>query len=355
MMLMTVDHASGAFNKGRLVTDAARLYEAGAGLPAGQFMLRWMTHLCAPTFVFLAGTALGLSVERRRRAGQNARRIDGELVLRGLLIAAVDPLLVSFFWGGSSIMLQVMYAIGLSLVAMAGLRRLPTTWLLAGAAALLVGSEFFTTLVQDRWPGTLAGTFLLHGGRIPGVIVAYPVVPWLCYLLLGWVGARYLLSRSHDGSIQLPLPQLAGAGVFLGATFLVVRGMNHYGNMSLFRDDLSLVQWLHVSKYPPSLSFTTLELSVMVLLVLLLALVAGNSKELSQRNPLLVFGQTPLFFYILHIPLLELGAHLSGLGQQGGILMTLVASVAAWCLLYPLCLWYRRLKRAYPQSALRFI
>src|SRR5436853_6786508 len=69
MILMTVDHASGTFNAGRLMTDSLALYQPGTALPASQFLTRWMTHLCAPTFVFLAGAALALSVEKRQAAG----------------------------------------------------------------------------------------------------------------------------------------------------------------------------------------------------------------------------------------------------------------------------------------------
>src|SRR5262249_58985563 len=73
MVLMTIDHASGAFNAGRLTTDIAVMYHPGMPLPPAQFFTRWITHLCAPTFVFLAGAALALSVEKRRAAGDSER------------------------------------------------------------------------------------------------------------------------------------------------------------------------------------------------------------------------------------------------------------------------------------------
>src|SRR5262245_21351871 len=91
-VLMTVDHASGVFNAGRLFTDGLTLYRPGTPLPAAQFLTRWMTHLCAPSFVFLAGAALALSVERRRDAGEPEAATDRFILTRGLFIAALDPL-----------------------------------------------------------------------------------------------------------------------------------------------------------------------------------------------------------------------------------------------------------------------
>ena len=90
MVLMAIDHSSGAFNAGRLFTDAAFLYTPGTPLPAAQFFTRWITHLCAPTFVFLAGTGLAFNVEKRVKAGASAWSIDRYVLTRGLVIAAFE-------------------------------------------------------------------------------------------------------------------------------------------------------------------------------------------------------------------------------------------------------------------------
>ena len=125
MVLMTLDHASGAFNAGRLVSDSARGWVPGAALDPRQFATRWVTHLCAPTFVFLAGLSLSLSAERRRARGEPPGKQDRFLVTRGLFIAACDPLWMSWAFGVKDrLLFQVLYAIGMSFVAMAGLRRL---------------------------------------------------------------------------------------------------------------------------------------------------------------------------------------------------------------------------------------
>src|SRR5262245_26181972 len=92
MVLMAVDHASGVFNAERLVTDGPALYRAGTALAAAQVLTRWITHLCAATFLFLAGGALALSVTRRRALGDDEPTIDRFIASRGVFIAALDPL-----------------------------------------------------------------------------------------------------------------------------------------------------------------------------------------------------------------------------------------------------------------------
>ena len=118
MVLMTVHHASEMFNSGRFVTDASFLYKPGTPLPVVQFLVRWMTHLCAPTFVFLAGVSLALSTMKRLRAGESEASIDRSILIRGVLIAALDPLWMSWAFTPGSILFQVLFAIGTSFVCM---------------------------------------------------------------------------------------------------------------------------------------------------------------------------------------------------------------------------------------------
>ena len=131
MVLMAIDHASLAFNGGRLGDDSWYAHEAGTELPAAQFFTRWITHLCAPTFVFLAGTALALSFERRRLAGARDRDLDRHLFKRALVILAFELL----WWSPFS--LQVLFAIAMGLICMIPLRRLSTRTLLIAALSIL--------------------------------------------------------------------------------------------------------------------------------------------------------------------------------------------------------------------------
>src|SRR5262249_53891358 len=138
--------------------------------------------------------------------------------------------------------------------------------------------------------------------------------------------------------------------------FAIARGANGYGNMALFRDDGSLIQWLHVCKYPASLVFSALELGLMsLLLAALLGVQARLSGPLRARNPFLVLGRTALFFYLLPFFGVGAGATALGLTARGGLVHTYVAAAAAVAVLYPACLWYGRYKAAHPGGFTQYI
>ena len=360
MVLMAIDHASGAFNKGRLVTDSSFLYQAGMKLPTFQFFTRWITHICAPTFLFLAGTALALSLRRRESAGESNASIDRYLLTRGLLIALLDPILISRFWGyGGSITLQVLYAIGISLILMIPLRRLRTAWLLGTSIGFFLVSELVIGVLfslNNNQPSVI-GALMIHPGRFPHLLVAYPVFPWLAVMMLGFVFGRKLLHSRDSGSPQWsPEKVLFVGGSASLLVFGIIRGLNSYGNMSLLRENGSLIQWLHVSKYPPSLSFLTLELGLMgIILSLLFGLQNKAHGPIRPWNPILVFGQTAFFFYVLHIVSLEMSARVLNLHMKMGLGTTYMAAIAVLVLLYPCCFWYRRYKTSHPGGWARYI
>jgi len=352
MVLMTIDHASGAFNAGRLMTDSAGMYHPGMPLPGAQFLTRWITHLCAPTFVFLAGAALALSVERRRAAGESERAIDRFILTRGLFIAALDPLWMSWVFVPGQIILQVLYAIGAGMMAMAALRRLDDRWLLALALLVVGAGELLTGAVLLATGGapTLPFALLLTGGLFGWLIVGYPLLPWLAMMVLGWCFARRLGTAPPAGVAR----SLLRAGLASLAVFAVVRGLDGYGNMGLGREDGSLVQWLHVSKYPPSLSYTTLELGLMALCLGAFFALQRREQPAAMR-PLLVLGQTALFFYLLHVHVLELASWALGLSHRAGLAATYLAAAATVLALYPLCVWYRGYKAAHPTGWPRYV
>ena len=343
IILMAFDHASGMFNAGRYVTDAIGFYKPGSVIPTAQFLVRWMTHLCAPTFIFLAGWSLSLSVGRQKAAGVTDRRIDTFIFKRGLFIMLLDPLWMSIGFG-HGLVFQVLYAIGGSLCCMIFLRRLGIRALIAVSLILLVFAETLAGLAigfdRGRNPGIIAA-FLVTGGRVGSVgYVLYPLLPWLGYMVLGW-GIGRLPAAGGAGA---PVTLFDRLGIFSLVVFALVRGLNHYGNMLLYRDDASMLQWLHVSKYPPSLSFAALELGLMFLCLAILFAYYRN-RTANQWNPLTVFGQTPLFFYILHVHLLAIAAWLLNMRHSDGLIETLTATLAVLLVLYPACLWYRRVKQ----------
>jgi uncharacterized membrane protein len=353
IVLMALDHASHAFNGGRYVTDSFAMYQPGSVIPTAQFLLRWVTHLCAPTFLFLAGFSLALSITKRQVDGESFKKTDLFLIKRGFFILLLDPIWMSIAFG-YGIVFQVLYAIGASFCCMALLRRATLPWLLGIGLGLILFGEGLAGLAL--WLGggqqvSPIGAFLVTGGRIGQVaFVLYPLLPWLAFMMLGWSCGRILLNGTFTNTPRF----FTITGVLSLLIFCIVRGLNSYGNMLLYRDNNSLIQWLHVSKYPPSLSFSSLELGIMFLL-LAFFWVWYDKRPGNRANPLLVFGQTSLFFYVIHVHLLAAAAWLLGLQRAGGIVETVVATVAALMVLYPLCFWFRRIKRSRSDSFWRYL
>ena len=422
MVLMAIDHASLAFNGGRLGDDSWYAREAGSALPAAQFFTRWITHLCAPTFVFLAGTALALSFERRRLAG--ARDLDRHLFKRALVILAFELL----WW--SPFALQVLFAIAMGLICMIPLRRLSTRTLLITALAILFlyeavfwgimhlggvtadlirevnhmpvpDGEFDQEAMNEAaaqvrnlgWMSVFTPLFhpglAVKIGPIP-LWVQYPFVPWLGMMILGWLLGRYLVQQTGGATpVEVPAgadgstvadPVVVPAGAAVGepistartsmpverllaisglaalGLFVVFRAWNGYGNMLLLREDFSLVQWFYVNKYPPSLTFALLELGLMAMILAVFFRYQRTMKgPVRNRNPLLVFGQTAFFFYLIHMHILIFSALALGMFMQHGLGAAYLAALGVLILLYPVCLWFRRFKARRPRGWVRYI
>lgn len=351
MVLMALDHASMFFNPGRVASDSVFFYKKTA-LPLGQFMLRWITHLCAPSFLFLAGVGIAYSVIRREARGESKSSIDRHLLIRGLILIGLDLTYISL-----NIMapfLQVLFAIGSCLLFMIPLRRLPLVGLIGLAAAWMLGGEYLTLLVwnplEGQCPAVLAPLIGFYKSKY--MFVLYPTLPWLPAMLLGWSLGAWL-AKKKQGNAQDVYKVLLGAGTLLLLVFLVVRGLNGYGNFLLYRLDGSLAQWLHVNKYPPSLSFLSLELGILAFL-LVACLWREGKGVVKQNGPLLVWGQTALFFYLLHFLLLTVIRATLGSVLPRSLPTAFGVFVGLLLILYPLCRWYRSYKQARPDSWVRY-
>ena len=357
MVLMAADHASAAYNSGRLVTDSPFFYQPGMDLPVSQFIYRWVSHLCAPTFLFLAGAGLAFSIWRRVERGVPSWKIDRDLLVRGLIIVAIDFLFINWFWVPGLLLLQVMFAIGCAMLFMIPLRRLGPGWLVALAVLMLAGSELLLPSGLEITGGIPAyiSSFLVGGGVVGKVVIIYPVLPWWAMMALGWGFGQYLIKTRGDvgrsGSRMMLL-----AGTVSIAVFFLIRGLNGFGNMELLRLDNSWIQWLHSSKYPPSISFAAMELGLMALILAVLFKVQrSDGGSVNTRNPIIVLGQTPFFFYIAHILLFELSARALGMHKQGGLAAAGISALIVLAVLYPVCLRYRSFKARHRKSWLRFI
>ncbi len=351
MVLMTVDHSGSIFDAAHMHGDSAARWVVGSPLPPGEFLTRWVTHLCAPVFVLLAGASLALSSEKRRDEPGQTRFI----ITRGLFIAALDPLWMSLgFANYKRFVFQVLYAIGLSLVCMAGLRKLSSRALLGGALLIQVFGELADAWHPIAQPWHALWGFLFLGGPVfEKAVCAYPLVPWLSVMMVGWVLGRWLLEpRTNTERARA----LAAMGFALLLVFVVVRGVDGYGNWNLHRDSLEVLQWLHVAKYPPSLSYLALELGLGFLLFSLFLWLDAPGRARPLLTALTLLGSTAFFFYLLHVHLmagaqavLELDTHAAGLSKTWG-----AAAVVILVLMAP-CWAYRRYKSAHPQGWARYV
>ena len=205
MLLMLTDHASEAFNASRPVTDSIMFQGWDQPLDAGEFLFRFLSHLCAPAFLFLAGTGLALSIARRLEHGVGQVVIDRDLAIRGLLLLAVEYFFINHFWLPGLLLLQVLFAIGASMLCMIALRRLGDPVLVVlGLLALLIAEPFISTqIVLPRDAAGLIEGLAITGGFMPmqasrPLLIAYPLLPWLGIMLLGFVFGRML--RRYDAA-----------------------------------------------------------------------------------------------------------------------------------------------------------
>src|SRR6185295_2806572 len=239
MVLMILDHVSMAFDGTHISQDSAMYADASTmALPGAEFFTRWITALCAPTFVFLAGTSLALSIERKVAKGTNAWEIDKGILTRGAIILLLDLTLISFGSGRWNI--GVLSAIGLSMICMAFLRRLPSWALLTVGIGWMALGEIVTAFVWHP-PGSsskLAALFVANYAS-PALLIKYPLFPWLAIMIVGWVFGRYATDFNVKKQGLSPKTIMIIAGVIGLVVFAVVRYRAGYGDMFLHRSDNS--------------------------------------------------------------------------------------------------------------------
>lgn len=312
MVFMLVDHVRETFLLHLQVGDPMDV----AATPPALFASRLVAHLCAPVFVFLTGLSAFLYAARQGQGGAASF-----LAKRGLFLVALELTVINFAWTGAFppqlIYLQVIWAIGLSMLALACLVRLPRAALVAIGLAIVAGHNLFDGLhfapghplhglwavLHDR--GWLDITDSLR------VRTSYPVLPWIGIICLGyacgpWFGAGFPAAARRRRL-------LAWAAGLLGG-FAMLRGLNVYGDRPWVAGATAqetVMSFFNVTKYPPSLLFTALTLAIGLLLLALLerryGLLAGK---------LSVLGSAPMFFYILHLYALQLlHAAMSAIGM----------------------------------------
>ncbi|MGK5042822.1 DUF1624 domain-containing protein [Janthinobacterium sp. GB1R12] len=329
------------------------------------FFTRLAAHVCAPMFVFLTG----LSAWLYAHPAAGPRSASGFLFKRGLLLVVLELVFVNFAWSGAFppavLYLQVIWVIGLAMMALAVLHQLPLKVLIVLGVAIIAGQHLMTGLrAQEGSLGYYALTVLLQRGYLVAdgamqIKVSYPLLPWIGVIVLGYAaGPLYARSRSPEGRRRLLLALGAGSLLLLG----LLRGFNLYGEtLPWVTGDTALrtaMSVLNFTKYPPSLDFLLFTLGLG-----LLALAWLESVDNGFTRACATFGGAPMFYYLLHLYLLlAIGITLTAvLGANHGARYGVEHIWQVWLLalllmpvLYFPCRAFASYKRASKQAWVRY-
>ena len=359
MILMAIDHSSGFIARqhgSEFWAGAMSAYES-----AFPFLTRWITHLCAPGFFLLMGAGMALFAASRRQAGWSRRRVTRLLVTRGAILIVIQQLIENPAWllgilsatpdllplapfpgedpDALAMPLLVLTALGVSMMVWGVLIEAPNPVVVAvciaasGASMLLTPGPEHAADVYS-----IPMRILFVPGQTTPVSVLYPLIPWLTPAGLGVLLGRMVAPRSSFVERRVAL-----IGGFLIAAFVVLRtaGLGEYHAARP-----GLIGFLTVTKYPPSLDFLAVMLGMdLVLLGLFTRPMPGWL-----AGPLQVFGQVPLFFYLLHLYVFGVLSWLFRSGTSFAVMYLIW--LAALAVMYPACRWYARFKARRPIASI---
>jgi uncharacterized membrane protein len=329
--IRSIDVARGAVMV-LMALDHVRVY---AGVPAGGptpalFFTRWITNFCAPAFFFLAGTSAYLYA----RQIENKPALARWLLVRGLWLVLLELTVLRFAWTfnfdyAHYVLGGVIWSLGWCMVLMAGLVFLPTSVIAGVGVAVIALHNGVMPLLAQSDPRIAGGqapwlwNVLYFGGPLTRdaqggspLILLYSIIPWIGVMAAGYAfGAVMRMEPRRRDRLCVAL----GVGAIVG--FLVLRGTDVYGDPRPWSQvpegarivAPSWIRFLNTAKYPASLSFLLMTLGPLLLLLPLLERARGHL-----ATALAVFGRVPLFFYLLHIPLIHLTALLLSWARQDG-------------------------------------
>lgn len=357
MVLMALDHVRDYF--GDLAANPTNLETTTIPL----FFTRWVTHFCAPVFFLLTGTGASLALEKRGHAG-----LSRFLFTRGLWLILLEFTVVRFLWqfnlNYEVTVLTVFWALGWSMIVLAGLVHLPVSATTAIGAAMIATHNLFDP-VQASAFGVFAPVWsALHSPNVLWadaghmVFAAYPLIPWV-----GVTAVGYGLGQIYSWPAERRRTLLLRLGVAFTLGFILLRAANVYGDprpwQTLQSAEWTLLSFLNTNKYPPSLLFLLMTLGPALLL--LRAFDGGFPRVL---RPAVIIGKVPFFYYLMHILLMHVAAVGAAWLRYGnvhwmfasptldkfpitqppgwpmglpGVYLIWIAVVAA---LYPLCHWF---------------
>ena len=368
MILMELDHTRDFFGiPGQNPTNMA-------STTAALFLTRWVTHFCAPVFFLLTGTGSYLSL-RRKSPGELSRF----LLTRGIWLILLEVVVVRCFayqfnFDYRVTMLLVLWALGWAMITLSALVRLPAFVATAFGGLLIVGHNLFDSVksASPLWAILHSPGFVVNTPEHV-VFVAYPLIPWIGVTAVGYgLGQVYSWEAARRRGFLLRL------GLALSLAFLVIRGLNIYGDPSRWMRQktavFTVLSFLNTTKYPPSLLFLLMTLGPAM--VFLWSVDRATPRVL---RPALTIGKVPLFYYVLHFALIHLLAVVTCYVRYGsahwmvespdlghypfspppgwGYSLPVVYLVWAFVVvsMYPLCRWFAGLKQRRSDAWLSYL
>lgn len=366
MVIMALDHTRDILHKGSITNNPLDLTVTTPAL----FFTRWITHICAPGFVFLAGLSAFLFGKK-----YDTGKLRSFLISRGIFLIIVDAVLMSFILSLNPsygmIVLSVLWAIGISMIVLGFLCKLPVKIILL-AGILIIGLHHLVNPVVSN-TGTFTGVAQAFTLSIPSVIslskghlllVAYSFLPWTGVMLLGY-GFGKLFSTDYTPAVRIKI--LLFAGLSFIVLFILLRWLNFYGDLipwSVQKSYLfTILYFLNTNKYPPSLLFVLMTLGLV-----LLGLAFSENVKGRIANFLMVYGRVPFFYYLIHFFIIRLASVILFYAQ--GFISTQINTppfffhpeeyglrlryvylvwITVVILMFPLCKFYGRYKKAHPE------
>ena len=298
MVIMALDHVRDYFHAEAFVSDPSNLETTTPIL----FFTRFITHYCAPVFIFLAGTSAYMYGRTRTK-----QELFTFLFTRGLWLLFVEIVIMGFLWwfdpAYSFINLQVIWAIGLCMILLSILIYLPKRLLLFIGLLLVFGHNLLDEFtMQGNSLGAIVW-YILHQpnfitlGETRVVSFLYPILPWVGVISLGYCFGTYY-GRDYDPSVRRKWLLRLGIGAII--LFVVVRGINIYGNVAPWavqKDEVyTFLSFMSITKYPPSLAFLLITLGPAFLFLYGIEKIKNKTTDF-----FLVFGRVPFFYYVLHV------------------------------------------------------
>jgi uncharacterized membrane protein len=373
MIIMALDHVRDLLHSASLTGSPTNLATTTPLL----FFTRWITYLCAPTFVFLSGTSAWLSLNKKGNPDESRQF----LIKRGLWLILLDFSIVNFglFFdaGFHNLLFEVIATIGFGFIILSLLIKQSPGMIAITGLVILIGHGLFAQLLPGMssplnsilTPFFSLRLFPLNAGR--SLLIAYPPIPWLGFMLVGFASGK-LFERPPEKRKKI----FMRIGLFTLFLFIIVRWINIYGDPSSWSSQKSplytFLSFMNISKYPPSLLFCLVTLGFMFLM-----LTFSEEKNGRIAKIISVYGKTPLFYFILHfyiihtfllVVLFVQGFHYSDLNFASGSFgrPTLAKSgIPLWAVygvwiavvvaLYRPCAWFGRFKAEHNNWWLKYI